>query len=124
MDAAAFRASVKELGGPDNPEQLTETIETVLENLGKRLQGGEPHDLAAQLPEEFKPAVTVQADAQPINDDVDEFLRRVADQLGTNPEQARPHVSAVLGTVARAISQGELNDLRQQLPAGFGPLFD
>lgn len=124
MDAGQFRATVKELGGPENQEQLTNTIETVLGNLGKRLQGGEPHDLAAQLPEEFQSAVTVQTDAQPITDDVDDFLRRVADQLGTNPEEARPQVHAVLGTVARAVTDGELEDLRSQLPAGYGPLFE
>ena len=124
MDAGEFRASVRELGGPEEAEQLTQTINTVLENLGKRLQGGEPHNLAAQLPQEFQSAATVQADAQPINDDVDDFIRRVANQLDTTPEQARPQVAAVLGTISRAIAPGEVEDLRSQLPAGYGPLFD
>lgn len=96
----------------------------MLENLGKRLQGGEPHDLAAQLPPELQDAVTVQADAQPITDDVDEFLRRVSNQLGTDPEQARTQIATVLRTVSSAVTDGEVQDLRSQLPAGFGPLFD
>ena len=61
MDAGAFPASVRELGGPEETEQLTQTI----------------------------------------NDDVDDFIRRVANQLDTTPDQAR-----------------------SQLPAGYGPLFD
>lgn len=124
MDTGDFLATVKEFGGPEDQQQAAEVTKVVLEDLGKRLHGGEPHDLAAQLPEDFKDAVTVQADAQPITDDVDDFLRRVADHLGTDPEQARTQVAAVLRTVSSAVSDGEVQDLRSQLPAGFGPLFD
>lgn len=64
--------------------------------------------------------------ADPVVDDVDDFLRRVADHLGegTTPDQARTEVAAVFTTLSHAVSDGEISDLRSQLPAGFGPLFE
>lgn len=92
MDAGAFRASVKELEGPENPAQLTQTLESVLGDLNKRVQGGESHDLSAQLPQEHQSTVTIQTDAQPTPpppDDVDGFLRGLTDQFGNDPKQTR-----------------------------------
>lgn len=95
----------------------------VLDILGQRLTAGESTDLAAQLPTELKaPLDRYNDEAEAF--DVDDFLRRLADQLGRGigPEEARPQASAVLNTLAEAVSPGELDNLRSQLPAGFGAL--
>ncbi|WP_261624528.1 DUF2267 domain-containing protein [Nesterenkonia marinintestina] len=126
MRTDEFIASVSELGGPTDRQEAEKVTHVVLEDLGKRLKGGEPGDLAAQLPEELKATLTAHDGKQPVDDDVDTFLRRVADHSGqdVDPDQARRNVQAVLSTIARSISDGEVQALRSQLPAGFGPLFE
>jgi uncharacterized protein (DUF2267 family) len=121
-----FIASVSELGGPADRDESAELTRIVLEDLGQRLKGAEPANLAEQLPEQLKPSLTAHAGAAPVTDDVDDFLRRAASHLGKgiSPEQARIQVRAVFATLARAVSEGEINDIRSQLPAGFGPLFE
>lgn len=121
-----FLVRMNQLGGPDDPHQSAEVLKVVLEDLGKRLTGNEPHNLAAQLPEAFKAPLTAHTDAESVTDDVDDFLRRTADHLGpdVDPEQARHQVRAVFATLAEAVSAGEIDNVRSQLPAGFGPLFE
>ncbi|MGO1550246.1 MAG: DUF2267 domain-containing protein [Nesterenkonia sp.] len=53
-------------------------------------------------------------------------MRRVADHMGegVDPAQAREHVRAVFATLSQSVSAGEIDDVRAQLPAGFGPLFE
>lgn len=49
MGAGEVEASVKNHGGPENPDQLTQTTQTVLANLGQRLQVGGSYNSAASL---------------------------------------------------------------------------
>ena len=118
--------NVIERGGPSDRETAKQVTQIVVADLGQRLTGDEANDLAAQLPEELKDAAAEHSAAEPVTDDVDDFLRRVAGHLGqgADPEQARRHVQAVFATLAGAVSAGEIGDLRSQLPAGFGPLFE
>lgn len=70
--------------------------------------------------------MTERAASGPVADDVDDFLCRVAEYLGvgTDPEAARIHVTAVFSTLTKAVSAGEIDDLRSQLPAGFAAFLD
>src|SRR5699024_10325820 len=99
---------------------------TVLDNLGKQLKGGEAADLAAQLPAELQEPLQRHGSEAPLTDDVDDFLRRLAEQLGDgiDPYTARVYDGAVLSTVDATVSEGETGDPRSQLPAGFAPLFE
>lgn len=126
MQYSEFINSVIEQGGPSDPEAAKQVTQVVMADLGQRLTGDEAKGLAAQLPEELKGTVTEHVAADPVPDDVDDFLRRVADHLGqgVDPEQARAQVRAVLKALSQAVSAGELDDVRSQLPAGFGPLFE
>lgn len=54
---------------------------------------------------------------------VEEFLRRLARQLSATEQTAQWDASAVLTTLAEAVSGGELNQIVTQLPAGYAPLF-
>lgn len=126
MRSDEFLKYVIEEGGPSDPESAAVVTRTVLDNLGKRLEGGEVADLAAQLPEELQESLTRHSSAEPVRDDGDDFLYRIAEQLGADidPETAGTYVRAVLATLQAAVSEGEINDLRSQLPTGFAPLFD
>lgn len=126
MRTDEFVKNVTRLGGPSEPEQAAGMTRTVLENLGKRLKGGEAKNLADQLPTELAEPLTRHSSQEPLVDDVDEFFRRVARQLsaGADQEVASTYVRAVFTTLAQAVSDGEIADLRAQLPNGFGPLFE
>ncbi|MGJ9406437.1 DUF2267 domain-containing protein [Nesterenkonia aurantiaca] len=119
-----FLKTVTEKGGPSDREQASQLVNVVLEDLGKRLKGGEASNLAAQLPQELKAPLTDNAGTETL-DDVDEFLRRVAGKLeqGVGTEDALAQVKAVFSTLADSVSEGEIKDLRSQLPTGFAPLF-
>jgi len=119
-----FLKTVSEKGGPADRDQASALVNVVLEDLGKRLKGGEADNLAAQLPQELKAPLTAHSENETL-DDVDAFLRRVAGSLeqGTGTDEALPQVQAVFSTLADSVSAGEIKDLRSQLPTGFAPLF-
>ena len=126
MRSDEFLKNVTEVGGPSDAESAAVVTRTVLDNLGKQLKGGEAADLAAQLPAELQEPLQRHGWEAPLTDDVDDFLRRLAEQLGEgiDPDTARAYAGAVLSTVDAAVSEGEIGDLRSQLPAGFAPLFE
>lgn len=125
MQYEEFIAGVRDAGALADRDHVEQAATATLQVLGQRLAGGEPSDLAAQLPIELKSLLDQHGGAGE-SFDVDDFLRRVAAQegRGCSPEQARDHARAVLATVAAAVSAGEVANLRAQLPAGYGPLFE
>ncbi|MCD2197623.1 DUF2267 domain-containing protein [Actinomycetospora endophytica] len=110
--------------GLDDRARADAIVVNTLELLGQRVAGNEPAKLAAQLPQELKESLTRHAGAAETFD-VDEFLRRLAQRegQGVDPEQARRHAQSVFATLGSFVSQGELDDVRSQLPAGYAPLF-
>jgi uncharacterized protein (DUF2267 family) len=114
-----FIKRVQERGGFDTREHAERATLAVL---GQRLAGGEPSDLAAQLPGGLAELARYDGPAESF--DTAEFYRRVADreQMGCTPGQAREHAMAVMSTVVDQITQGERQDLASQLPADYGEL--
>jgi len=55
---------------------------------------------------------------------LDEFLRRVGEREDVEADEAREHVSAVMTVLTEAVSGGELDNIRAQLPQEFEPLFE
>lgn len=102
----------------DTAEALTAAT---LRTLAERISGGEAEDLAAQLPDELKPYLTgVDEPAQPFGPD--EFVRRVAERAGTDPDRARAGVRAEFTTLREAVTLGEVDDVVSQLPKDFDEL--
>jgi uncharacterized protein (DUF2267 family) len=126
MTYEEFLATVRRHGGPSDDAHADQASRIVLASLGKRLAGGEPRDLASQLPRELQDPLLEHTGAAETSDDLDEFLRRIAEKegYGCSPEEARAHARAVLGTITEFVSAGEVNNLRSQLPAGYAPLFE
>lgn len=117
-----FLAKVRERGEYTDNDETTRVTETVLALLGERLSGGEPKDLASQLPGELQ-EVLLRAPTEAESYGVQEFLRRAAERLNATEQTALWDTSAVLSTVAEAISGGELNNVLSQLPSGYAELF-
>jgi uncharacterized protein (DUF2267 family) len=94
-----------------------------LETLAERLTSGESLDLAAQLPKPMSTALRPPTEAAQ-KFGADEFVRRVADRIGSDERQARNVVRAVFATMRESISSGEFDDILAQLPRDFCGMVD
>ncbi|MEU3451070.1 DUF2267 domain-containing protein [Streptomyces thermolilacinus] len=122
-----FLARVRERGEYRDQEEAAQITRAVLEVLGHRITPGEAADLAAQLPGDLGDVLTADADAdgdRPTDRfGIEEFYRRVGERTGARPRTAQWDASAVLSTLADAVSGGELNQIISQLPSSFAVLF-
>ena len=95
-----------------------------LETLAERLAGGEAKDLAAQLPLEIAEHLRGQWSALGERFSLDEFFRRVSLREGIDLSDAVFHARAVIEVLSEAVSRGEMDDVRAQLPTEFDRLFE
>lgn len=105
---------------------LTATRATLV-TLGERLAGGEPRQLAAQLPREIAHFVTLGEPGSMGSGqrfDIDEFITRVSLREGVEPPRAAVHAQAVLSVLDDAVSPGEMAQVRTQLPQDIRRLLD
>jgi uncharacterized protein (DUF2267 family) len=117
-----FMKDVRERAGLDK-EQAERAVRATLNTLAQRLAGGEPKDLASQLPEELKETVTFTTGAGAgIDWKADEFVEKVADREGASPEEAREHVRAIFAALRDALTPGEFDDIVAQLDKSYRAL--
>jgi len=119
MDYDRFISAV-ERGADVGREGGRRAAQATLATLAERLSKGQARDLAEQLPPELAPWIATDHDAERF--DVEEFLRRVAEREGVDPETARRHAMAVFAALGQAVSAEELADLRSELPKDYAPL--
>lgn len=101
-------------------EAARNSAEIVLAVLGEHLAGGEPKDLAAQLPIALAQALPLNGGAERFG--LEEFDLRVAAREGSTPAEAHRHAVAVLTTVLSSVSEGEREHVAAQLPSDFWEL--
>jgi uncharacterized protein (DUF2267 family) len=94
-----------------------------LETLGERLAGGEPKDLASQLPPEIGAHLLHGFAGAGERFSLDEFYRRVSEREGEDLPKAAFHARAVIRVLNEAVSKGEINDILAQLPPEFDRFF-
>src|SRR5579884_1945149 len=119
MKAHEFLAKVRERGEYADQAEAQRVTAAVLGVLSERLAGGEPSDLASQLPEGIGELVTTGERARSESFGVEGFVRRVAAAVNGTTETAKWDASAVLSTVAEAVTGGELNQILTQLQPGY-----
>jgi uncharacterized protein (DUF2267 family) len=86
------------------------------------LLGGEPKDLASQLPPEIGLHLLRYA-GMGERFSLDEFYKRVSEREGEDLPQAVFHARAVIRVLSEAVSGGEINDILAQLPPEFDRFF-
>lgn len=114
--------------GTEDRDDAYHALRAVLHTLRDRLAVNEVAQLAAQLPilvrgifyEGWKPSRTPMTYR-----DVDTFLEKVGAELGSHGEtEASFAVTAVSRVLAAHVSEGELDDVRAELPADLRALFE
>ncbi len=118
---ATYKAFIKDVAqsGHVNSDTAECAAIAVLDALKQRIVLAEGRQLEAQLPSELRDLLLQQEDRPmevPRRIGREEFLTLVGDGLGTTPEETLPLVRAVLETVAKHISSGEVDQVVQQLP--------
>ena len=116
MKYEQFVRQVEARGSFESRDHAEKAVRATLSVLGSRLSGGETQDLASQLPPEIGAALPSSGGGETFG--VDEFLRRISEHEGTgcSPADARGHARAVLDTLSESVTEGELDDVRAQLP--------
>lgn len=120
MQLHEFLGRVQQRAHLDSEEQAINAIRSTFITLSERLKGGEPLDLASQLPNllqhHFKPGEGERFDT-------DEFFHRIADRAGIEEDLAREQARAVLEVTSEAVNSGEMEDVLGQLPREYHDLF-
>ena len=119
-----FIGQVQHRAGLGSHAEAERATRATLETLAERLAGGEAHDLAAQLPPEL--ALYLQSPDAGIGAKLtlDEFFVLVSEREGVDLPDATLHARVVIGVLTEAVSLGEIQDVRVQLPAAFAQLFN
>lgn len=97
-------------------------IQATLETLAERISSGEAADVAAQLPPELGTFLTDVEVTERFP--VDEFFLRVAAKETSDLPDAVHHARAVMDVLQDALTPGEVEDIRAQLPDNYDPLFE
>ena len=118
-----FIGQVQHRAGLSSRAEAERATRATLETLAERLVGGEVDDLAAQLPSEL--ALYLQPPDAGIGAKLtlDEFFEVVSEREGVDLPDAMFHARVVIGLLTEAVSMGEIEDVRAQLPADFAQLF-
>jgi uncharacterized protein (DUF2267 family) len=110
------------LSSPDEAQRATQAT---LETLAAYISPKERHDAASQLPKVIKaylqepflgpgiqPAPAPEGNVSILSD----FFQRVSKLEGVPLETAREHARAVMSVLRDALSEGEFEDIRAELP--------
>lgn len=123
MKTTDFVARVRERGQIDSSEAALQASRATLSILSERLKGGEPQHLAAQLPPGIARFLHTKNAGRGMRLSADEFVRRVGELEGVDPDTARAHARSVIEVLYEAVSEGEMDDVVAQLPADYRQVF-
>ena len=119
-----FIGQVQHRAGLGSHAEAEHATRATLETLAERLAGGEAHDLASQLPPELARYLEAPDAGIGAKLTLDEFFELVSEREGVDLEDSTFHARAVIGVLTEAVSLGEIQDVRVQLPAAFAQLFN
>ena len=130
MDQRQFVEEVQRRAGLASVEEAGAATRATLTALGEYLVGYEGLDLASRLPEGLAETLRRQPPDRPEILSFNDFLFRVGEEEGTNPDddadptEALPRARAVMSVLLENISSDDAEDLRLQFPSEFDPLFE
>ena len=122
MKYDAFIGEVENRARLPSRGDAVRAVQATLETLAERIRAGEASDLAAQLPPEIGTYLRGAETTERF--DVDEFFLRVAAKETADLPDAVHHARAVMDVLQEAVTTGEMEDVKAQLPDNYKPLFE
>ena len=119
-----FIGQVRHRIGLGSLAEAERATRATLETLAERLAGGEARDLASQLPAELAHFLQPPDEGIGTKLTLYDFFELVSLREGVDLEDSTLHARVVIGVLTEAVSQGEIQDVRVQLPAAFAQLFN
>ena len=120
-----FIKEVQTRGHIELREEAERATRATLETLAERLVGGEPHDLASQLPPELAEHLRYEGEETGNPFSLEEFFERVNDkEEGVDLPRAVYHARVVIDVLGEAVTKSEVEHIRSQLPTEYDPLFE
>lgn len=119
-----FISQVCKRANIDSREAAERVVAATLETLGQRLAGGEPKDLASQLPPEIAKFLQQSDAGSGETFSMDEFFWRVSQREGVDLTEATFHARVILALLSESVTMGEIQNVQAQLPTDFAKLFD
>jgi uncharacterized protein (DUF2267 family) len=123
MDYDRFLGLVQNRGRMADPQEAVAATRATLETLGRRLAGGAPGNLAAQLPQEIGRYLVNQESRQE-SFSVDEFFEKVSRAEGADLPDSVFHAKVVLDVVREAVGDATVDKVCEQLPDEWRRFFD
>ena len=117
-----FVGEVENRGRLPSRGDAVRAIQATLETLAERIREGEASDLAAQLPPEIGTFLRKVDETERFP--VEDFFLRVAAKETADLPDATHHARAVIAVLQEAVTTGEIDDIRAQLPDSYAPLFE
>lgn len=124
MKADEFIKTVMHVTGLPSREEAENAVRATLETLSEHLAGGEPGNLAAQLPQEIAQYLNQPYIPHQESFGLQQFFERVAQREGISYQQAERDATAVIQVLSEVITQGLVQNVKAQLPAGIADLFN
>jgi len=120
-----FIKEVQTRGHMESRQEAERATQATLQTLAERLAGGEPKDLASQLPPELAEYMRYEGEETSNPFSLDEFFERVNEKDGgVDRPTAVYHARVVVEVLGDAVTQGVIDDVRSQLPDEYAPLFE
>ena len=119
-----FIAQVQRRIGLGSRKEAERATRATLETLGERLAGGEPKDLASQLPPEIGVYLLQPLAGAGEDLSLDEFFQRVSVQEGVPLAEATYHARVIIALLSEVVTMGLIENVKAQLPADFRQLFE
>jgi uncharacterized protein (DUF2267 family) len=128
MQYDEFIQRVQIEGEINDSEEALRATEAVLGTLGEFIYRTEQAQLAAQLPRGIREFLTSRP-AEQSKDEVprlslEQFYNRVGARMNARYPHAVKAAHAVTEVLMDAVSRGEIEDIKRELPQDFGKLFD
>lgn len=116
MNFDEFTGQLQHRLGTSGTGQTVRAARATLSTLGARIPEGAAEDLAASLPMEIDWYLTGAPHEHGQRFDWSEFVTRVAEIEGSQPQDAAYHAQLVMDLVAELVPPSDLEDLRGMLP--------
>jgi uncharacterized protein (DUF2267 family) len=123
MKLNEFTTTVQTVADIDSKEQAEKAIRAALETLSERIVGDEASELADQLPEEIGQCLRGREGQMGERFSLHEFYQRVSQREGVDAPTAAIHARAVFATINSAVTSGEYDDMKSNLPEEYKELF-